>query len=502
MGKVKEGEEEIRKEVEKILRIIGVKDAVQGVRRIGGVGKGGRKGVEVKMKNKEVKRKVMEGKKELRGRRERMEEDLTWEERRVMLRIRRVAEEEKRKGGECECGIHGGFWEDRRKVEERQCQEWEEREKRGRGDIDGEGEDGGKKPEEGFKRGTVERGKKEIEVIFWNVAGLGNKEEDFWRRIKRGDVVCLVEMWIEEKSWERIRRKVPKGYNWWTQWAKKEGRKGRAKGGIVMGVRKEMKGRKRGEGGEEEGIMEIEVDIGGEEWRIVAVYVGDGIRGKENGIRRVMERDQGKRCLIGGDWNARTGEIAEWEENDEEEERKSRDKVVNAEERRMLNMLGEMGMGIINGRVQGDREGEFTYVGHMGRSVIDYVVGDRRTRLGIKRMEVEIRTESDHLPLIVSLKERRREVRRKEGVKATRGWGEGMREKYKKRMVEWKEERNEKIGERWKRMQEEIKKVVEEARREEKGREGRKKGLWDEECRESKKELRKMLRKWLREGCE
>ncbi|XP_066585593.1 uncharacterized protein [Prorops nasuta] len=57
-----EGEEEIRGEVEKILRMIGVEDAVLGVRRIGGVGKGGRKGVEVKLKDKEVKRKVMEGK--------------------------------------------------------------------------------------------------------------------------------------------------------------------------------------------------------------------------------------------------------------------------------------------------------------------------------------------------------------------------------------------------------------------------------------------------------
>ncbi|XP_066596584.1 cilia- and flagella-associated protein 251-like [Prorops nasuta] len=115
MEKVEGSASEMRKEVEGIMGVIGIREGVKGIKRVGGIGKGGRKGVIVEMKDWEVKKEVMKGKGRLRGRKERIEEDMTWEERRVMERIRRIAEGERRKGRRAYMGymkvwIEGEEW--------------------------------------------------------------------------------------------------------------------------------------------------------------------------------------------------------------------------------------------------------------------------------------------------------------------------------------------------------------------------------------------------------
>jgi len=41
------------------------------------------------------------------------------------------------------------------------------------------------------------------------VAGVGNKDRDFWKYIGNFDMVNLCETWIEEKGWEGIRGRLP-----------------------------------------------------------------------------------------------------------------------------------------------------------------------------------------------------------------------------------------------------------------------------------------------------
>lgn len=67
-----------------------------------------------------------------------------------------------------------------------------------------------------------------MRMAFWNVAGL-KKEEEFWRGLEEWDVVVLMETWIEEGTWEKI-RKLSRGYKWRMQAARRERGKGRAKG--------------------------------------------------------------------------------------------------------------------------------------------------------------------------------------------------------------------------------------------------------------------------------
>jgi len=37
-------------------------------------------------------------------------------------------------------------------------------------------------------------------VAFWNVAGLTNKDKEFWKQPKKWEVVVLMETWVEEKG--------------------------------------------------------------------------------------------------------------------------------------------------------------------------------------------------------------------------------------------------------------------------------------------------------------
>ena len=49
-------------------------------------------------------------------------------------------------------------------------------------------------------------------MAFWNDARLANKDRDFCKGIEIWEVIVLMETWVEEKGWDRIRSRMPKGY--------------------------------------------------------------------------------------------------------------------------------------------------------------------------------------------------------------------------------------------------------------------------------------------------
>lgn len=78
---------------------------------------------------------------------------------------------------------------------------------------------------------------------------------------------------MDNKKREKIRRFVPKGYVWRTQWAKKRNKKGRAIGRIAMRIKKELIDKKKETEADEEEMMIGRVRRGEERWRIIGVYV-------------------------------------------------------------------------------------------------------------------------------------------------------------------------------------------------------------------------------------
>ena len=288
---------------------------------------------------------------------------------------------------------------------------------------------------EGEKRGAIERQEKakSWRIAFWNVAGVANKEEEFWKGIGEWEVIVLLETWIEEKRWNRIKHRLPTGYRWKTQWAKRRNKRGRAMAGIVIGVREEMEVGQERDHGEEEGILVERITAGEEEWTVVAVYVNGDMERKLERIRGWMEgQKEGERTIIGGDFNARTGTLGGRIEGGEEEEdeggRRSKDRKVNRDGSSLVKLIEETGWEILNGSIEGDEEGG------RGATVIDYVLGDERTRRGVERMEIGDRVESDHHPMVMTMREggvgeRRGKVR--ERLVGGRRWSARMKEEFK-----------------------------------------------------------------------
>ncbi|EFN81027.1 hypothetical protein EAI_05498 [Harpegnathos saltator] len=101
---VEMGEKGVEEGVKEIWKRMELEVDMKEVRRLGEGQREGEGTVLVKLGSMEEKRKVMEAKKKLRGRKERIEDDLTREERRTKWRIEGEAEAERRKGKKVQVG--------------------------------------------------------------------------------------------------------------------------------------------------------------------------------------------------------------------------------------------------------------------------------------------------------------------------------------------------------------------------------------------------------------
>lgn len=137
-----------------------------------------------------------------------------------------------------------------------------------------------------------------------------------------------------------MKSKLVKGYEWGVQFAKKRYKRGRAMEGMLIGIKRELIEKETKIESDGEGIMVGRVRQRKESWRIVGVYVGESIERILERLRRWgEEREERVTMIIGGDFNARTGEEGggpgeEEEEGEGDEEsgkRQSKDGKVNDE---------------------------------------------------------------------------------------------------------------------------------------------------------------------------
>ena len=77
-----------------------------------------------------------------------------------------------------------------------------------------------------------------MKIIFWNVAGLKKISNEGWRYINKFDIIALTETWIEEGEEDLLTSRLKNFEVNWNQ-ATREKKKSRAKGGILLGIRKD-----------------------------------------------------------------------------------------------------------------------------------------------------------------------------------------------------------------------------------------------------------------------
>jgi hypothetical protein len=317
---------------------------------------------------------------------------------------------------------------------------------------------------------NMERNKGEneqIRIVFWNVAGIKNKENEFWKYLGEFDVVGLVETWVEEKGWERLEKRMPREFEWKCQYAERESKKGRAKGGIIMGVKKGLEEENGSGVKEERGFMERTVKRKQRKWRIVTIYSRSMKETKRIIEERVKEQEEGT-LVIGGDFNARIGGKGRRMEEQQAtiERRPTKDGIENAEGRELVSLVEERGWDVLNGNCIGDEKGEYTYIGSRGETVIDYVMVNEEAWDKIEEFKVGERVESDHMPLEVRTKGREKERSMKDVKRkiVKNIWTEEGKEKYRARLREAKYEEGE-INEKVRELSENVKNATEKKKR-------------------------------------
>lgn len=293
------------------------------------------------------------------------------------------------------------------------------------------------------KSGKEEEGKetvqgRNVKILFWNIAGITRKEKDFYDYLKEYDVIGLVETWLEEKDWGKIRKFLPAGWKWKFAPALRSHKKGRAKGGIITGVRNEILEKKEGLL-ESQNIQERKVKFGNMWYRIFTIYSSsDSDVWKE--LKEVLDDREEDGIIAGGDFNARIGDrggLLRAEEIQENDTRATKDNVINKKGTQLLEGCEERGWHILNGNIQGDEGGSLTYIGEQGESVIDYILVGDNVIDNVERFEVANRIDSDHLPIWTQLN---KIVDRKDGGEiykiTVQVWNEEQIKEYRRKTKE------------------------------------------------------------------
>ncbi|KAL6418191.1 hypothetical protein ACFW04_012287 [Cataglyphis niger] len=249
---------------------------------------------------------------------------------------------------------------------------------------------------------------------------------------------------------------------------------------MLLGIKKELKVEevkvvKRN------GLLKVELKVEDRKWNVIRVYVRGDLEKKLEELSEWMERkEENGYILIGGDFNARTGEeggvISKGYEEEEGVGRKSRDKRIK-EGKELLRWIEKAGWTIFNGCTKGDIEGEWTYTGESGNSVIDYVMGDEDTRMQVGEVEVGDNIDSDHHPIIVRIKGGDKiRLGRKERTSKKWVWSQEGKDEFRKALGNVEEVAGE-VEEVWGSMRDRIK-----------------------QCKEKKSIIRRELRRWRERG--
>lgn len=177
--------------------------------------------------------------------------------------------------------------------------------------------------------------------------------------MEKFEIIGLTETWIEEEIWKKLKDKVSNEYEWFCIEVTKDNRPGRAKGGIIIAVKKEV--RKVEVKEISKSSMEVRFENNKKKWRIITLYSRNIKKILEDVMKEIKEEEE--YLLIEADFNAWTGNGGGpigMGEKKKEEGRRSKDKTTNGEGREMLNKLGERGWMILNG--SNEKEGGWTYI--------------------------------------------------------------------------------------------------------------------------------------------
>ncbi|XP_075159386.1 uncharacterized protein LOC142232535 [Haematobia irritans] len=86
------------------------------------------------------------------------------------------------------------------------------------------------------------------------------------------------------------------------------------------------------------------------------------------------------------------------------EARRTKDTIINRNGKLIIEFITDNNMIILNGRTNGDEEGNLTYISHIGESVIDICSVSNELLNYIESFQIENKVWSDHMPVVLTIK--------------------------------------------------------------------------------------------------
>ena len=306
-----------------------------------------------------------------------------------------------------------------------------------------------------------------------------------------------------------LEKYLPNNLDWEIIEARREHRKGRAKGGFLIGIKKNWND-KEGYTGIEitEGLIKSKIVVEKDELHlnIWSVYNSSNLEKIWQCIEEDSFEDRNG-TIVAGDFNIRIGvegKCMDYEFPGEIRNRKTKDKLLGKGGRDLVEKIENKGWIILNGTTAGDEEGEYTFIGSRGNSVIDYAITNEEAWKTINYFRVEERVESDHLPISIELKadgkftEGTEDTNEGDLNKIIEVWNEESIAVFREEtnVLNIVENKADTIEKRWKDTKESINKTV--PRKEIKCKKW-KLGMrrwWDKDCSRSKRKAKNLYKLW------
>ena len=218
-------------------------------------------------------------------------------------------------------------------------------------------------------------------MLSYNIKGLSNKsfKSDFFEYVKTFDVFFLSETHVEEPKTKEF-EKYFGGFDISWKYASRRSMFGRASGGCIFGVKRGLKYVGVSHSFINiDGIDVIKISIDKIHLHVIPLYLRPNEWYEDfESLTNILTASKIDNLIVMGDLNVRIGnlqiKIAEnylGSLNNIVEERQSKDNVVNAKGKKLIDLFEYCGLFLLNGCTTDDKLGNYTFISTVGSSVND-----------------------------------------------------------------------------------------------------------------------------------
>lgn len=199
---------------------------------------------------------------------------------------------------------------------------------------------------------------------------------------------------------------------------------GRAIGGCLYGFKKSIKKKYSFKFEIADEYVYVSAKLNGKQINFIPAYLNNNQdwEGDFKRLEKVIQQCDSENLCIIGDLNARIGDKQELDYRllikypQIAAQRKSKDLVINNNGKKILELMDNIGGIILNGRTTSDIEGEKTFIGSMGTSVIDYASCSINVIENLIDMKIISKPYSDHMPISITFETDNKEIEEKESL--------------------------------------------------------------------------------------